>query len=178
MERREAIKNTIIGLGGIAGISSLDLLVACTANKDEVQTGVFTKSQMRSLVAAIDQIIPETNSASASQAGVSAFIDVAMSECFEAVVRDKFTKGLDRLSERGDYHGLPFNKQTEILKQIEGSQGEDGQFFNQLKHLTLIGYFTSEKGIKENFNYQPVPGRYEGCIPYTSTSKPWRGNRL
>jgi hypothetical protein len=178
MKRREAIKSTIIGLGGMAGISSLDLLVACTSNKEKVQPGVFTNNQMQSLVAAIDQIIPETNTASASQAGVPAFIEVALSECFENDAQDLFKKGLDLLSANGDFYQLSFEKQTEILKGVEDAGGEEGEFFGYLKNLTLIGYFTSEEGIKQNFEYQPIPGKYQGCIPFTSSSKPWRGNRL
>ena len=178
MKRREAIKNTIISLGGIAGISSLDLLVACTSNKEKAQSGIFKNSQVQSLVAAVDQIIPETNTASASQAGVPEFIEVALSECFENEARDLFKKGLDLLSENGDFYQLSIEKQTEILKGMEGGTEEEIEFFGYLKNLTLVGYFTSEMGIKQNFDYKPVPGKYEGCIPFTSSSKPWRGNRL
>ncbi len=167
--------NTIIGLGGIAGISSLDLLVACTSTIESGNVGIFTTTQLKSLTAAIDLIIPETNSASASQAGVSAFIDVALSECFEDEKINLFMDGLDKLSEGKEFHQISFEEQTGMLQNLEENQDK---FFQFLKQLTLTGYFTSEKGIKENFDYQPVPGKYQGCIPFTSSSKPWRGNRL
>jgi hypothetical protein len=130
---------------------------------------------MQSLIAAIDQIIPETQTASASQAGVPSFIEVALSDCFEKEKQDMFKSGLEKLSANENYYQLSFDEQTGILKQLE--QQED-DFFIFLKQLTLVGYFTSEKGIKQNFTYNPVPGKYQGCIPFTPSSKPWRGNRL
>jgi hypothetical protein len=42
-----------------------------------------------------------------------------------------------------------------------------------MKQLTVWGYFTSEAGATKALRYVPVPGRYEGCIPYTKGEKAW-----
>jgi len=46
-------------------------------------------------------------------------------------------------------------------------------YFTMMKQLTLLGYFTSEIGHKQARRYAPVPGRFEGCIPYTKGEKAW-----
>ena len=44
-------------------------------------------------------------------------------------------------------------------------------YFTMMKQLTLLGYFTSEVGAKQALRYVPVPGRFEGCIPYNKGDK-------
>jgi hypothetical protein len=44
-------------------------------------------------------------------------------------------------------------------------------YFTMMKQLTLMGYFTSEIGAKQALRYLPVPGRFEGCIPYKKGDK-------
>ena len=44
-------------------------------------------------------------------------------------------------------------------------------YFSLMKQLTLLGYFTSEVGATKALRYVPVPGRYEGCIPYKKRDK-------
>ncbi|MGH2553929.1 MAG: gluconate 2-dehydrogenase subunit 3 family protein [Chitinophagaceae bacterium] len=46
-------------------------------------------------------------------------------------------------------------------------------YFTMMKHLTLWGYFTSETGCREALRYNPVPGRYEGCVPYNKGDRAW-----
>jgi hypothetical protein len=42
-----------------------------------------------------------------------------------------------------------------------------------MKQLTLLGYFTSEPGATKALRYNPVPGKFEGCIPYKKGDKAW-----
>ena len=46
-------------------------------------------------------------------------------------------------------------------------------YFSMMKQLTLLGYFTSEVGSTKALRYVPVPGRYEGCIPYKKGDRAW-----
>jgi hypothetical protein len=46
-------------------------------------------------------------------------------------------------------------------------------YFTMMKQLTLWGYFTSEPGATKALRYVPVPGRYQGCIPYKKGDKAW-----
>lgn len=38
------------------------------------------------------------------------------------------------------------------------------QFFRTMKELTLLGYYTSQAGATRELRYDPVPGRYDGCV--------------
>jgi hypothetical protein len=40
-----------------------------------------------------------------------------------------------------------------------------------MKQLTLLGFFTSEPGATKAVRYIPVPGRYDGCVPYKKGDK-------
>jgi hypothetical protein len=42
---------------------------------------------------------------------------------------------------------------------LEGANGVP--FWRLIKELTLLGYYTSEKGIEASFVYQPIPGKFE-----------------
>ncbi|HEV8285007.1 MAG TPA: gluconate 2-dehydrogenase subunit 3 family protein [Chitinophagaceae bacterium] len=44
-------------------------------------------------------------------------------------------------------------------------------YFALMKQLTLWGYFTSKEGMTQALRYEPVPGRYEGCIDYKKGDK-------
>lgn len=44
-------------------------------------------------------------------------------------------------------------------------------YFTMMKQLTLLGFFTSEAGMTKAVRYLPVPGRYEGCVPYKKGDK-------
>ena len=50
---------------------------------------------------------------------------------------------------------------------------DSNHYFSLMKQLTLLGYFTSEIGCTQALRYEAVPGRYEGCIPYTKGDKAW-----
>lgn len=55
----------------------------------------------------------------------------------------------------------------------EGSLIGDPSFFQMMKELTLVGYYTSEAGATEELTYEPVPGVWEGCVPYEDIGSAW-----
>ena len=83
----------------------------------------------------------------------------------------------------GNYFDLEADKESKILagqnrnlSEIDTSEMEDHKMYYCLIHirkLSLFGYFTSEKIGKEVLNFDPVPGRYEGCIPVTDIGNAW-----
>jgi hypothetical protein len=48
-------------------------------------------------------------------------------------------------------------------------------YFQQMKQLTISGYFSSEKGRKESLRYTPVPGKFQGEIEYKKGDKLFAG---
>jgi hypothetical protein len=49
----------------------------------------------------------------------------------------------------------------------------DAYFFQIIRELTLLGYFTSEIGASQALVYVPVPGRYEGTTTLKPGQKAW-----
>ncbi len=58
------------------------------------------------------------------------------------------------------------DKEVIMSKKTKGTP-----FWRLLKELTLFGYFTSEQGAQKALNYIPIPGRYQGSIPYKKGDK-------
>ena len=54
---------------------------------------------------------------------------------------------------------------------VEGKKLKGTPFWRLMKELTLFGYFTSEEGATKALNYVPIPGKYQGCIPYKKGDK-------
>jgi gluconate 2-dehydrogenase gamma chain len=46
-------------------------------------------------------------------------------------------------------------------------------FFRTMKELTLVGYYTSEPGATKELRHEPVPGRFQGCIPFSQVGRTW-----
>lgn len=51
--------------------------------------------------------------------------------------------------------------------------GEPPHYYTLMKQLTLLGYFSSEIGMKQALRFLPVPGRYDGAYPYKKGDKAW-----
>jgi gluconate 2-dehydrogenase gamma chain len=46
-------------------------------------------------------------------------------------------------------------------------------FFRTMKELTIVGYYTSEVGATVELRHEAVPGRYQGCVPFTEIGRAW-----
>lgn len=49
-------------------------------------------------------------------------------------------------------------------------------FFVLLRDLTLLGYFTSEIGATQAYEYLDIPGRYDGCADLKPGQRVWATN--
>jgi len=46
-------------------------------------------------------------------------------------------------------------------------------FMRTMKELTVVGYYTSELGAKQELRYARVPGRFDGCVPLSASDRAW-----
>jgi len=79
---------------------------------------------------------------------------------------------------RGDFMEEQNKKQKEASeKGVADFKKEEmpNHYFALMKQLTLLGYFTSKEGMTKALRYNPVPGRYEGCIDYKKGDKLFAG---
>ncbi|MEN8125503.1 MAG: gluconate 2-dehydrogenase subunit 3 family protein [Bacteroidota bacterium] len=47
------------------------------------------------------------------------------------------------------------------------------KFLFSVRNYTLFGYYTSEKIGEEILNYDPIPGKFEGCVPLKEIGNAW-----
>ena len=171
--RREAIKRAALILGIAISPSMLKSALQAQA---QVGTGLraqFLSSDHLRLVGLIaERILPKTETPGALDAGVPAFIDVIYGKYLNAEEKVMFTTGLDDVAasalkiHRKSFVQLAVGEQDELLRSIAvASQPLPKSFFLQIKELTVIGYFTSEIVGKSVLKYDPVPGRFDPCIP-------------
>lgn len=119
------------------------------------------RQERRTLEVLCDLIIPPTDTPGAASAGVPQFIERVVHGWYAPSDRDRFVTGLARLGKAG-FTALPERKQLARLAEMERHRDE---FFAQAKGLTLVGYYTSEAGIRQELREPFMPGRYDGSVP-------------
>ena len=183
MNRREAIKQTTVLMGSVLTPGLVGaVLDGCTVRKKLNWAPVFlTKDESVVAGQIAERIIPRTETPGALEVGVDQFIDTMLARVYSAEDGKTYKQGLekiDRISK--DLHQRKFinlnaEEKDEVLKKLEHSKEK---VFSISKELTLIGYFTSEMGMKSNFEYRPIPGSYDPCISYAPGDKVWIGNQV
>lgn len=190
MNRREAVKNFTFLLGGALTVTSFGVLSpGCGLMGRKDSEGLLTEWQ--AVIEEIaDTIIPATGTPGAKAAGVGPFIVMMMTECYSEDTQNIFIEGLDRVERISDSKfGKSFlylsQKDREIILGEIRSEAEtlqeknltDGikdvphNFFELVRELTLLGYFTSEIGATQALDYVQIPGSYESCTPLQKNQK-------
>ncbi len=176
MDRREAIKRTSFLLGGAISSSAMaGILNGCQARPVIEWTPVFLEQAQASMLGSIvDCILPATETPGALDVGVPAFVDLMLKEAYQSEEQDRFLTGLASLDEASQrkhqktFRDCTAEEQTSLLTQLENESTSSPSFIRMLKELTLLGYFTSEPIMNNVLNYNPVPGKYEGCVDATA----------
>ncbi|HLT42367.1 MAG TPA: gluconate 2-dehydrogenase subunit 3 family protein [Sphingobacteriaceae bacterium] len=187
MNRREAINRVALLIGGTV-IGGHLFLEGCTRPATKTVEGLFEENQIDFLGNISDVILPETATPGAKEAGVGAFIPVMVRDCYTEEDQKIFVDGLDKLEGAAKkkfskgFQELSFEQRTELIKEIDkeandyqaGKKHEEPtHYFKMIKELTLLGFFTSELGVTKALRYNPVPGRFEGDIPYKKGDRAW-----
>ncbi|MEX0661317.1 MAG: gluconate 2-dehydrogenase subunit 3 family protein [Balneolaceae bacterium] len=189
MTRREAIKRTGMLMGGVVFAPSiLGVLKGCTATPGVDWTPtLFSSDQARLVSALADVILPEDDTPSASQAGVPAFIESMVQNVYNEEQRNNFLEGLDGFgvdssSElEGNFYDLTdevkfdytYGINQAVVEDRSRNRGGETPFIMVFRELTMLGYFTSEVGATQVLRYSPVPGRYDGCVPFEEIGRTW-----
>ncbi|MCE7040260.1 gluconate 2-dehydrogenase subunit 3 family protein [Dyadobacter sp. CY312] len=187
MNRREVLKSVAVMLGGAFSAPTLMAMDnwerKVTANAENLQ---LTEIQKNIVAEVAEMIIPRTNTPGAKDAGVPAFVVMMLQDCYRKPEHLSFVAGVQDLEKRG-FLSLNQQEKTKLLKAVEADtvqqmiaynvqqtkmgDNEDREqmkevpkglpYWRLMKELTLLGYFTSEAGIKASFDYVPIPGKLE-----------------
>ena len=186
MKRRDAISQIALLLGGAFTAPTLMAMDVRNGNASIVAADFSLTDAQRQIVSAVaEHIIPRTSTPGAIDAGVPAFIELMLNDCYKKPEQYSFLKGVNDLA-KADFLGQSAAGQVAMLKLLEANtkdlmksysqkkikvgdnidkdtlEGANGvPFWRLMKELTLLGYYTSEKGIEGSFEYHPVPGKFE-----------------
>ncbi|MCF2443765.1 gluconate 2-dehydrogenase subunit 3 family protein [Dyadobacter sp. CY345] len=189
MKRRDAIKSVALMLGGTFSAPTL-LAMNRWQNPETSLTltadFVLTDNQKLIIAEVAEIIIPKTSTPGAKDVGVPAFIVMMLKDCYKTPEQASFLEGIKNLEQK-DFLALTASQKTETLKQVESdtvdqmkayqvqqtkmgdnedreqmsAQAKGVPYWRLMKELTMLGYFTSEEGIKSSFDYVPIPGKLE-----------------
>jgi hypothetical protein len=191
IDRREALRRTALLLGGVVSAPTLaGMLAGCEASGHEVggTPRALTVDQSDLVATIAEHILPETDTPGAKSAGVHRFIDTMLAEYYSPAARTHFVDGLKDVDARAQRAGAKSftrarpEQQVAILTELDGEAYRQGArpaskgpeavpFFRTMKELTLLGYYTSEVGATKELQYNPVPGRFEGCVPLSRVGR-------
>lgn len=177
MDRRESLKLMSLITGGVlfSGLSAA-VLQGCTAPAVGAGLKKLSQPQYDDLEAMSEVIIPQTDTPGAREARVAAFIDQALDSAFSEEEQKRFLSGLDTFREGvsakhgKNYKSLTSDQQQEEMQTLANS---GDAYWNMLKRMVMVGYFTSEVGATKALEYIPIPGPYEGCKPMAANQKAW-----
>jgi Gluconate 2-dehydrogenase subunit 3 len=189
MKRREAIKYVATLLGG--AFSAPTLLAMNNRESGFFPKNAFAAFKLseveRQIVAEVaEMIIPKTETAGAKEAGVPAFVEMMIADCYRQPEHNSFKEGLESLAS-ANFLSQSNAEKMETLKKVEAEnkelmkayniqqtkmgdnddkeimkkQAKGLPFWRLMKELTLLGYFTSEVGINASFEYVPIPTKLE-----------------
>lgn len=173
-------------LGGILSASAVATIFdSCVAPAEgAVWTPDFLSVDEGKMVTRIaDILIPSTDTPGAVDALVPQFVDRVANTLLTAEEKEFVKTGFKTMSEAcqaatgksflkcSDEEALSFLQAQE--KAFVEAEGNEPNLFGSLKETIYQGFFTSEEGATEVLKYDPVPGNYDGCIPYSEVNGTW-----
>jgi len=169
ISRREAIRRAAL----LAGVALSPALVTFVADAQSAATKTYLAPAQAAIAAkAADRILPRTDTPGAVDVGVPAFLDRFYGEFMTDDERRLFIAGLDAIeaaakaAHNASFVGLTSAQQDTVLRTVAASQqAQSPSSFGLIRSTTILGYFSSEQVAKSVLNYDPVPGRYDGCMP-------------
>lgn len=185
MDRRELLKMIALATGSTI-IGGELLLSGCKSGSSGVTSLASVDVALLDEIA--ETILPKTNTPGAKDAEVGKFMKLMVTDCYEEKDQKTFVEGLGKLDEAcNKMHSTSFIKATpqqrnDLLVSIDKEakqynqkkkEGDPNHYFTMMKQLTLLGFFTSKPGATQALRYIAVPGRYDGCVPYTKGEKAW-----
>ena len=189
MDRRQALYQTALLLGGTI-IGAEAILSGCSpSNKASSKSSLFQAGDEALLDDIADTILPDTtDSPGAKQAGAGAFMMLIVEDCYAEGEQKIFVEGLKKIQAesqsqfKNSFNALNAVQRHDLLSAAdktaaayENSKETDAppHYFSLIKQLATFAYFSSEIGMTKALRYNPIPGRFDGCVEYKVGEKAW-----
>ena len=173
MERRDAIR--AIGTAAAIALVPADArAVWLRVLAGQRAAAGLTVAQLALVTALGDTIIPRTDSPSASDVGVPAWIDLMVDDYYTSDERAQLIAGIAAIDERAMREGgatfavLAPDARERVMQALDrpaDRQAPDARAYSRLKGLVIHGYFTSERVQRDVLRVEIMPGRFEGAAP-------------
>jgi hypothetical protein len=180
IDRRDAVAG-IIAMFGTALYAPLARALGSDTTPISIgppTSPVFTPSQRALMTALSERVMPTTDTPGAIAAEVPEFIEKMLADWAYPDDRVPVLAGLDAIEARSlaDYgvsgaEASPAQQDALLTLAMNDELVGGRQFFEVFRQLVITGYFTSEIGIKQERNYLPVPGRYDGAFLYSEVNR-------
>ena len=193
MNRREALKNTLLGMGYAITVPSLiSLFNSCSSNSITWKPLFLSGEQATVIAELAETILPKTQTPGAKDLNIDRFIDKMLHQVFSLEQQQLFVTGLNEFEKQSkELNGKTFvdsspEQRAKLLTKLEQETEKTPPsvwginlkkdagplpFYRQAKSLTLLGYFTSQEIGKKILVYDPVPGPFIGDVPVTAATK-------
>ncbi|MEO6328801.1 MAG: gluconate 2-dehydrogenase subunit 3 family protein [Ginsengibacter sp.] len=190
MERREALKKTLLALGYTVSVPSLvGIFNSCNSNsnsQNKWQPQFFSVEQAAVISELAETILPKTKTPGAKELKLDQFIDQFIKQVFSGEDQQRFLQGMVQFEkEAKQMNGNDFidsapEQRHKLLTKLEQESAKIPPsvwgitmqkdppplpFYRQVKELILVGYFTSEEIAKKVLVYNPVPGKFVADMP-------------
>jgi gluconate 2-dehydrogenase gamma chain len=194
MHRRDALKFCAALLGTALSPALQRAFASDIALPTVTRTSSLTQAQQTLIATLAELIIPTTDTPGAIAADVPEFIIHIYTHWFNESERRIFRQGLERLEHASQaqqqcrfadcdhtFQIAQLAKEEQIALQyvsdapVKGVSSREHDpktpFFSRLKELVVVGYYTSEVGCKQEQIYTPMPGQYQGNLPYADFNR-------
>jgi hypothetical protein len=179
MNRREALVLMAAGFGGtIFGAQRMLLGIAEAAEPEP--RALLSPSQLALLNEVGETILPATaGSGGAKAANVAAFLEDTVRNFYAEGERATFVADLALLqaASRGRYSGRGFldlapGERFDLVQALDQGHPQP-PYYQMIKQLSLMGYFTSEIGATQAMAHVAVPGRFDGVVKIPPGTRAW-----
>jgi gluconate 2-dehydrogenase gamma chain len=136
------------------------------------QPAALTAAQRATLASLADAIIPRTDTPSATDVGVLAWIEVIAADYYTDADRRALTTGLDAIDAQARaIAGQPFaaisgDTLTLVMNALDTPYDRNApaaRGYSRVKGLVVHGYFTSERVQRDVLKTEIMPGRFDGA---------------
>ena len=177
--RRETIK-------ALLAISAAGALAACKAKPGEADVSpvpdtneaFLTASEYGLLTVIAQTIIPRTDTPGAGDAGVPDMIQSLLTQWSDDTIRVYWRAGLSEIDRAlgPDFVKMPEADRHSVLEGFDSqvfAKAIKSRFYKDMKRSIVGAYYMSEAGATEELHYDPVPGDFRGCVPFSEIGKAW-----